>query len=147
MCQSVVQFYETSAVSHHRDLCSIPGHSVLHLYWTLWHWNGVFHEYFIVAVCIIVPMPRTNSFVTSTILCDSWQCCCITHTSDSSLSALMKNVTLHHKNTILCHIAVWLRMWCCIVVWGVCDVSKDSSAFIFRVQQSACTEDEGTWCF
>ena len=103
----VVQFYGISAVSHHRGLCSIPGHSVLDLYGTSWHWDGVFNEYFIVAVCIILPVPHTNSFVTSTIWCGSWQCCCITHTSidtsNSILSVLMMNVTLHH-NTILCHI-------------------------------------------
>jgi len=63
----VVQFYGISAVSHHRGLCSIPGHSVLDLYWTSWHWDGVFHEYFNVAVCIILPVPHTTSFVISTI--------------------------------------------------------------------------------
>ena len=79
------------------------------------------------AVCIILPMPHTNSYVTSTIWCDSWQCCCITHTSNSSLSVLMMNVTLHHKNTILCHI------------WGFPNsMAKD-------VMLHCCVR--GLWCF
>jgi len=61
-----VQFFGISAVSHHRGLYSIPGHSVLDFYWTSWHGDGVFHEYFIVAVCIILPV-HTSLFVTSTI--------------------------------------------------------------------------------
>lgn len=127
----VVHSYGTSAVSHHRGLCSIPGHSVLDLYCTLWHWDGIFHEYFIVAVCIILSLSHINSFVTSTVWCGSWQCCCITHTSidtsNSCLSALMMNVSLHHKNTTLCHI------------WGFpSSMAKD-------VMLHCCVN--GLWCF
>jgi len=149
----VVQFYETSAISHLRGLCSIPGHSVLDLYWTLWHWDGVFHEYFIVAVCIILPMPHTNSFVTSTLWCGSWQCCCVTHTSNSSLSVHMMKVTLHHKNTILCHIwgfpssmAKDVMLHCCVSGWFVMfqrtvvpSSSGSSSLHVLKMKAS--------WCF